>query len=113
MAGRTRADLGRLAGAHLGARWPAPDRQDPPTRTPRFDDVRMADRLAAGRGAAVGAGPADQGALPDLSRHRRHAARLRTILPGLDAGGRSGARTAPRTGALGGRLPAVAARPPR
>ncbi len=24
----------------------------------------MADRLAAGRGAAVGAGPADQGALP-------------------------------------------------
>src|SRR5437762_14265121 len=58
---------------------------------PWFDDIRVADRLAAWRGAALGAGPADQGALSDFSRHRRHAAGLRAIGSVVDAGTRSGA----------------------
>src|SRR6266851_4673152 len=83
---RTTADFGRLNRAHFGARLPATDGQDPPTRTPRFDDVRMADRHAAGR---------------------------RTIRPVLDAGARSGAGAVRRTGAAGCRLRHLAARPPR
>src|ERR1700674_5555719 len=110
---RTTVDFGRLDRAHFGARLPAADRQDPPTRTPGFDDIRMADCLAAWRGAAVGAGPADQGALPDLSRHWRHAAGLCAIGPVLDAGARSGAGAVRGTGAAGCRLRHVAARPPR
>src|SRR5258707_430946 len=72
----------------------------------------MADCLAAWRGAAVGAGPADQGALPDLSRRRRHAAGLCAIRPVLDAGARSGAGAVRGAGLAGCRLRHLAARPP-
>src|SRR6266478_5913113 len=109
---RTTADFGRLDRARFGASLPATDRHDPPTGTRRFDDIRMADCLAAWRGAAVGAGPADQGALPDLSRRRRHAAGLCAIRPVLDAGARSGAGAVRGAGLAGCRLRHLAARPP-
>src|SRR5665213_2117405 len=50
-----------------------------------FDDIRMADRSVAWRGGAVGAGPADQGALSDLSHHRRRAAGVRAAAPKTSA----------------------------
>src|SRR5260370_34793029 len=73
----------------------------------------MVDRPIARRGAAVGAGAADQGALPDVSGAWRHAARLRAVKPVLDAGARSGAGFVRGAGAAGCRLRYLAARPPQ
>src|SRR6266481_7380183 len=97
--------------AHFGARLASISRAT--TTGTWFDDIRMAYRLAAGRSAAVGAGPADQGALPDFSCRRRHAAGLRAVRSVLDAGARSGAGAVRGPCAAGRRIRYLGARPPR
>src|SRR3954468_1799638 len=61
-------------------------------------DIRMDHRVAARRRCIIGAGAADQGPLPDLSRHWRRADRFRAEQPVLDTRTRPGIGTFCRTG---------------
>ena len=78
-----------------------------------LDYLRMDHRPVARRGAAVGAGAADQGAVSDLSRARRHGAGVPARQPVVDAGAGSGAGAVRRPGAARCRIRHLAARSAR